>query len=88
MSVTSVEIIKVWLKQAEKKGCTHLMVVCDDFDHSDYPVYIMPAMNVTKEYENKHRKNMSRVMEIYNLSMDIEKQLKEYRAVHFWREKK
>lgn len=83
MERASKEVIKVWLGQAQKKSCTHLMVVCDDFDFNDYPVFITSGMDVTKEYEHRHSKNMQRVMEVYNLSMDIKEQLKEHRAIHF-----
>ena len=83
MEIASIEDIKRWLGQAQEKACTHLMIVCDTYDYSDYPVFITSAMDVTKEYENRHQKNMQEVMEVFNLSMDIEEQLREHRSIHF-----
>jgi len=83
MQRASKQVIKVWLGQAQEKGCTHLMVVCDDFDFDDYPVFITSAMDVRKEYEDRHQKDMQRVMEVYDLNMDIEEQLREHRSIHF-----
>lgn len=61
-----------------------MAVVCDTFDWDDYPVYVM-------EGEDPHAKlltyekgeNMASLMEVYNLSMDIEKQMNEHRAFHY-----
>jgi len=77
------EDIKTWLKNGKKQGATHVIIVCDTFDHDDYPVYVMPHQNARKEYEERNGKNMQRVMEVYNLSMDIALQMAEKRAFHF-----
>ncbi len=58
-----------------------LIVVCDTFDWEDYPV------SCTREdFEETHAKyagkNMQRVMEVYDLSMDHESQINERRTFH------
>ena len=75
--------IKGWLKRGQEKGATHVIVVCDTFDYDDYPVYVMPDENVREVKSRFDGKNMQRIMEVYNLSMDIEKQLKEKRAFNY-----
>lgn len=35
----SLEDIKRWVNNREPKH-THMLVVCDEFDHEDYPVYV------------------------------------------------
>lgn len=77
------EDIEGWIKQGQAEGATHLIVVCDTFDYDDYPVFVMPGQDARKEYESRNGKNMQRVMEVYNLSKDIEDQLKQYRAMEF-----
>jgi hypothetical protein len=75
--------IRKWLEYGKENGATHLIVVCDTYDYTDYPVYVSPGEDV-REVAEKHRdKNMQRVMEIYNLAEDWEDQLDEPRAFHY-----
>lgn len=74
---TSVEI-KGWIDEASSAGATHLIVVCDTFDHEDYPVLVMPG-EIPRE-KRKGLGEMQRAMECYDLSMNIESQLSERRA--------
>lgn len=80
---TSQAEIRGWLLEGKKKNATHMIVVCDTYDHEDFPVYVLPGQDARKEYESLHGKNMQRVMEVYNLSKDIEPQLSTYRAMEF-----
>lgn len=68
------EDIRQWLKDAPKHA-THMIVVCDTYDWDDYPVYVNQYQNVHEVVSSKDGVNMAKVMEVYNLSMDIEKQL-------------
>jgi hypothetical protein len=76
------EDIKGWLNRGKEKGATHVIVVCDTYDFDDYPVYVLPTENV-HEVEKKYYGNMQRIMEVYNLSMDIDKQMKQVRAFNY-----
>lgn len=77
--------IRGWLNEGKKQGATHMLVVCDTYDHEDYPVYVkagQSAKDLHAEYvQGKH--SMQRVMECYSLGKDIEPQLAERRAFHF-----
>ena len=80
--MTTKEDIKKWFSRANKEH-THMLVVYDSFDHSDYPVYIKDAddaREIANEYNNK---SMQRVMEVYNLRMPIDKQLDEKRVFNY-----
>ena len=62
---------------------SHVIIVCDTFDYEDYPVYVEYGEDIKSmvaHYNNCN--NMSRVMEIYNYNLDLEKQLDETRAYH------
>jgi hypothetical protein len=77
--------IRGWLIDGIKKGATHCLIIYDSWDYENYPRYVMPGEDVyeiTKEYEKEYL-TVERLMEIYNLSMDIDKQLKEDRAMHY-----
>ncbi|CAH0343681.1 hypothetical protein [Rhizobium sp. CECT 9324] len=75
--------IESWFEHGAELGATHLIVVCDTFDHEDYPVFVKPEQSsreVAAEYDGK---NMQRIMEVYDLSMDKSAQLAEHRAFHY-----
>lgn len=54
---------------------THMVVVCDTYSHEDYPVYVRPEDDIHKVIAD-HSKNMQKVMEVYNFSLDKSIQLK------------
>lgn len=81
--VTTKSQILIWLDRAKKEGATHLMVVCDTYDWDDYPVNVMPGQDVHEAYAKYDNHDMQKVLEIYNLGMDIEKQLSEHRSFNF-----
>ena len=80
---TTKEDIKGWIKRGQEQGATHLIVVCDTFDWDDYPVYVMPTENAREKYGQYNGPNMQKVMEVYNLSKDIEKQVNQHRSFEF-----
>lgn len=83
MYITLSDISK-WFDYGIKTGATHLIVVCDTFSWEDYPVYVMPTEDVRSiESKYSNSEKMSKVMEVYNLGMDKEKQLKQRRAFNY-----
>ena len=80
---TSRKEIEEWIKEGQEEGATHMIVVCDTFDYEDYPVFVKKGQDARKVFEGHHGQNMQRVMEVYNLSMDIQKQLNEHRSMNF-----
>jgi len=82
--MTTKEDIRGWLKRAKKEKATHMLVVCDSFDYEDYPVFVMKGEDVHEVIKEKCRSdNMQRLMEVYNLSKDLEKQLNEQRSFNY-----
>ncbi len=80
---TSKQEIKEWFKRGVEEEATHMLVVCDTYDWEDYPVYVKKGQDPHKVFEAHSGKNMQSVMEVYNLSMDMEKQLREHRAFNY-----
>jgi hypothetical protein len=65
-----------WFDVGVQNGATHMVIVCDTFDHEDFPVYVQldqDARTVAKAHDDAGR--MMKVMEVYNLRMDREAQL-------------
>jgi len=74
--------ISVWFDKGKKTSSDFLIIVCDTFDYTDYPVFTT-AEYFYEVYNKFNGQNMQKVMEVYDLSMDKEFQLNEYRAFHF-----
>jgi hypothetical protein len=81
MSTTKYDI-RTWLNRAKEKDAEFLIVVCDTYDWSDYPVYVT-AEQFAERYNELNGKNMQEIMEVYDLSLDWEMQLNERRAFHY-----
>jgi hypothetical protein len=80
---TTQEEIRGWFQRGKKNPCcTHLIVVCDTFDHEDYPVFVKTGEDV-RQIEKNHSGNMQRVMEVYSMSMDMETQIAQPRAFNY-----
>lgn len=81
--VTTKAEISEWFERGSVLGATHMIVVCDTFSHEDYPVYVKPgesSREIAADYDDK---NMQRIMEVYDLSIDKVAQLEERRAFHY-----
>jgi hypothetical protein len=74
------EEISGWFDRGVKEGASHLIVVCDTFDHDDYPVWVHPGQDFWAKYEEYNGKDMQRIMEVYDLSHDKQAQMCEHRA--------
>ena len=69
-----------WFDRGVKQRATHMLVVCDTFDHEDYPVFVMTRADCLAKYKSPGE--MQRVMEVYDLTADKAAQLRETRAMH------
>jgi hypothetical protein len=79
---TTQDDIRAWIKRAPE-GATHMLVICDTFDWSDYPKFVMPGEDVRKLADQSNGPNMTKLMEVYNLSMDLEPQITSHRAFNY-----
>lgn len=80
MATTTAEISQ-WFDEMVAFGASHMVIVCDTFDWTDFPVGVMPPDTVEQVLAASEGP-MYKVMEVYNLSMDKQQQLSEYRAWH------
>ena len=80
---TTQDDIREWLKRGKKENATHLIVVCDSWDYEDFPVFVHSNEDVKKVESEHNGKNMERVMEVYNLSMDWDDQLNQRRSFNY-----
>jgi len=65
--MTTREDLADWIDRGIEQGATHMIVVCDTFDYSDYPVYVKPSEDVRTVVKKYNGVNMQSIMEVYNL---------------------
>ena len=82
MKPTKEELRKVIL-QGRNSGSTHVIIVWDQFDGENYPVYVRPDQDVKKVAELYDGVNMQKIDEVYSMSLDLEDQLEEHRTFHY-----
>jgi len=73
--MTTKDDIRGWLNRGKKQKATHMIVVCDTFSYEDFPVFVSKKEDVTEKIEHYQAAEMSRVMEVYKFSDDLEEQL-------------
>lgn len=66
--------LEKWFKEGVSKGKRYMMVLCDTYDHSDYPAFFDTAKATLEKKASPG--DMQRVMEIYDLEGDMCEQLK------------
>lgn len=71
--------IEGWFKRGVADGKAYMVVVCDTYDHSDYPCYFDNADATRKKKDDPGE--MQRVMEVYDLNADMKRQMDMHRAM-------
>lgn len=79
---TSVEDLSGWFDDGVAQQATHMIVVCDTFDYTDFPVYVRPDEDPRAAVDREAAESMQQIMEVYDLRRDKSAQLAERRAYH------
>ena len=75
--MTTKEDISVWFDRGLEQKSKYMLVMCDTWDYSDYPVFC-DAQECLGRYN--HPGEFTRVMEVYALDQDKEEQLNRKRC--------
>lgn len=72
----SLKDIAGWFQDGLDEGAAYMIVVCDGFDHEDYPHYVSvsEAHDFWTHFNYYDGKNMQRIMEVYDLRKPWSKQ--------------
>ncbi len=82
MSATRDDISE-WFDAGVEAGATHMIIVCDTFDYSNFPKYVLPHQNVRELADKERFKTLQNVDEVYDLRMSKAAQFAERRAFHY-----
>ena len=74
--------ISEWFDRGKVSGEGYMIVVCDTFDYDDYPVYASEE-TFEEKYASYRNASMQSIMEVYDLKLDKEMQLNEFRSFHY-----
>lgn len=80
MSASSRENIESMFKDGVRGKYKYMIMVCDQFDYCDFPVFVHSKEKAMDKLEEFRHKSMTKIMEVYDLSQDMEKQLNMKRA--------
>jgi hypothetical protein len=80
--VATMQEISAWYSEGIDQRASHMIVVCDTYDHSDYPRYVHGPEELRDALDSYTSAPMTRVMEVYDLGGDKVAQLVEFRAWH------
>jgi hypothetical protein len=75
------EDISKWFDEGVAKGATHMCIICDTFDHEDFPRYVMAGSD--PKHVSGAIGSMERLMEVYALHLPKDTQLNERRSFHY-----
>jgi hypothetical protein len=65
------------------EGTKWMLVICDSYDYSDYPVYFSDSTKCLAEIKSaRNGEDMKKLMECYDLSLPLWEQMNERRAMH------
>lgn len=83
MSAATKQDLISWFKQGVDLKRDHMIVLCDQIDWYDFPLYTSGLEEFKREFK-KYSKPQSaiKIIEVYDLNIDMDEQMKEYRAFH------
>ena len=71
--------ISRWFDDGAKTAARYMLILCDTYDHDDYPVFCT-SEELAKD-RMKNPGNMQKVMECYDLTADKDAQMNQRRAM-------
>jgi len=58
------EEFKKWVRDGKRNGYSHMISVCDTFNHEDYPIYISTLKELRSRKKLIENEDMQRINEI------------------------
>lgn len=72
--------IRRWLENGKKKRSTHVIVAYNNNERDFRPIYVGNNQNIRSKLQTINNDYLLQPVEVYNLSMDIDKQLLQRRT--------
>lgn len=75
-----VDLVRWFVEGKKDDANTHMLVVLDSFDHSDYPVYAQGRQDCLEKNAKFSTSSMQRVLEVYDLRLSMGLQMEQGRV--------
>ena len=72
--------IEQWVNDGIAAGASHVIIVCDTFNHDNFPVNVQPGEDVVEKVTVLRQQEMTTVDEVYDLSRPLRLQLDDVRT--------
>jgi hypothetical protein len=72
--------VRKWLGEGKRRRSTHVIIAYNQRDKDFRPVYVSSSQNVRTKLSDLNNDYALKPVEVYNLSMDTEKQLLQART--------
>lgn len=84
MSTATKSDLISWFKIGVESKENHMIVLCDQIEWYDFPRYTSGLEEFKREFK-KYSKPQSaiKIIEVYDLNINMDEQMKEYRAFHY-----
>lgn len=77
--MASREDLKLWFLEGRELDHDFMIIACDTFDNSTYPIYTK-LKDFWRFHDRHNNVNMQKIVEVYNLKIDMITQLQLKRA--------
>lgn len=84
MSTATKSDLISWFKQGVDLKKDHMIVLCDQIDWYDFPVFTGSLGEFKQEYKKYSSKHSAiKIIEVYDLNMSMDEQMEEMRAFYY-----
>jgi hypothetical protein len=77
--VPTMRELGAWFDKGKKQESDYMIIATDQYEWADYPIYVSEE-EFNKQFQLLRQSPMQTIMEIYNLNMDRNSQLREQRT--------
>ena len=74
------EKVTTWLRDAKRRGSTHLIIAFDTVKRNPFPVYINSDTSVQTKIKSFNDNQFCNAIEVYNMRLNIDTQVLQGRA--------
>lgn len=84
MSAATKQDIISWFETGVENKEDHMIVLCDQIDWYDFPIYTKGLEKFKEVYDKYSPKHSAiKIIEVYDLNMSMDEQMEEVRAFHY-----
>ena len=80
--MATVREVETWFRKGVRDGAIAMLVVMNDYNDMDYPIFVMPQEQFQEKFQLYDGKDLQRVVAVYLLTQDLASQMAEPSVYH------